>query len=283
MLNAMLSFTKPTFKIRIPGKLNINLCRFLSKLHSLLSVLPKLLAPVKDHLMSNFFSFHKFCYILGHIEKNVPKFFFTFIEKKLNFRYNNLIDSFLLRKRGIPLADSSLTKRALASALKELMAEIPFEKINVAHICEKCGMNRKSFYYHFKDKYDLVNWIFDTDFVSVVNNNIYDDHWILLENLSIYFYKNRTFYRKALKIKGQNSFSDHFRECLHPILQRRLECLTGNCSSSDFAIKVLADICICAFERWLSEKDCMPPEQFTSLIQSMTQSIAISLCDELKK
>ena len=45
-------------------------------------------------------------------------------------------------------------------ALKGLMAEMPFEKINVSQICERCGMNRKSFYYHFKDKYDLVNWIF---------------------------------------------------------------------------------------------------------------------------
>lgn len=57
------------------------------------------------------------------------------------------------------MADSNITKRALAAALKELMEQKPFSKINVADICEKCGMNRKSFYYHFKDKYDLVNWI----------------------------------------------------------------------------------------------------------------------------
>lgn len=53
------------------------------------------------------------------------------------------------------MADSNITKHALATALRELMTELPFEKINVAHICERCGMNRKSFYYHFKDKYDL--------------------------------------------------------------------------------------------------------------------------------
>ena len=27
-------------------------------------------------------------------------------------------------------------------------------------------MNRKSFYYHFRDKYDLVNWIFYVDFIE---------------------------------------------------------------------------------------------------------------------
>ena len=42
------------------------------------------------------------------------------------------------------MADSNITKRALAAALKELMEQKPFSKINVAEICEKCGMNRKS-------------------------------------------------------------------------------------------------------------------------------------------
>ena len=65
------------------------------------------------------------------------------------------------------MADSNITKRALASALKGLMEELPFDKINVAHICERCDMNRKSFYYHFRDKYDLVNWIFDTEFLTI--------------------------------------------------------------------------------------------------------------------
>ena len=53
------------------------------------------------------------------------------------------------------MADSNITKKALASALKELMETVPFSKISIGDICEKCDMNRKSFYYHFKDKYDL--------------------------------------------------------------------------------------------------------------------------------
>ena len=57
------------------------------------------------------------------------------------------------------MADSNITKKALAGALKELMDTKPFQKISVSDICERCQMNRKSFYYHFKDKYDLMNWI----------------------------------------------------------------------------------------------------------------------------
>jgi len=62
------------------------------------------------------------------------------------------------------LPDSGITKNALSTALKELMLLHPLAKISVGDICARCGMNRKSFYYHFKDKYDLVNWIFHTEF-----------------------------------------------------------------------------------------------------------------------
>ena len=75
------------------------------------------------------------------------------------------------------MADSNMTKRALAAALKELMGEMPFAKITVADICEKCDMNRKSFYYHFRDKYDLVNWIFDNEFIAAVQRERDKDVW----------------------------------------------------------------------------------------------------------
>lgn len=63
------------------------------------------------------------------------------------------------------MADSNITKRALALA-ERAMKTTPFSKISVGDICEKCEMNRKSFYYHFKDKYDLINWIYSTEFIS---------------------------------------------------------------------------------------------------------------------
>ena len=89
------------------------------------------------------------------------------------------------------MADSNITKRALAAALKELIGEKAFEKISVGDICEKCEMNRKSFYYHFKDKYDLVNWIFDTEFIAATNKKRYETGWDLLADISRLFYDNR--------------------------------------------------------------------------------------------
>jgi len=182
------------------------------------------------------------------------------------------------------MADSNITKQALAASLRELMEEVPFDKINVAQICERCGMNRKSFYYHFKDKYDLVNWIFDTDFISLVSTEAFAssplERWGFIETVLDYFYKNRGFYRKAFQITGQNSFSDHFTEYIGPSLKGRLACLLGVEQVDEFSIDFFTDAILCAMKRWLLAKDCMPPEQFISKIKRLVQSGATAIYQE---
>ena len=51
------------------------------------------------------------------------------------------------------------TKKALAASLKHLLLQKPLNKITISDITEDCGINRMTFYYHFKDIYDLVEWM----------------------------------------------------------------------------------------------------------------------------
>lgn len=53
---------------------------------------------------------------------------------------------------------SQITKRALEQSLKNLLLKKPLTKITVGDITDDCGINRMTFYYHFKDIYDLVEW-----------------------------------------------------------------------------------------------------------------------------
>lgn len=53
---------------------------------------------------------------------------------------------------------SQVTKRALEHSLKNLLLKKPLTKITVGDITDDCGINRMTFYYHFKDIYDLVEW-----------------------------------------------------------------------------------------------------------------------------
>ena len=166
------------------------------------------------------------------------------------------------------LAESNATKRALAAALKELMSRKPFAKISVGDICAECGMNRKSFYYHFRDKYDLVNWIFYTEFVHTLNYSAEDNGWQHLTEVCRYFYQNKRFYSKALKIEGQNSFRDYFHDILEAILQEYLKQYFRSEKDSVFAAEFFSDAVICSLIRWLTSREPSSPEDFTESVHS---------------
>ena len=54
---------------------------------------------------------------------------------------------------------SQVTKRAIEQSLKNLLLKKPLTKITINDLAEDCGINRMTFYYHFKDIYDLVEWV----------------------------------------------------------------------------------------------------------------------------
>lgn len=62
------------------------------------------------------------------------------------------------------------TKRLLASSLRKFMNQKSFSKITVSEICLDCGVNRKTFYYHFEDIYALLKWILDQEAFEIIQS-----------------------------------------------------------------------------------------------------------------
>ena len=63
---------------------------------------------------------------------------------------------------------SANTKKAIAASLKKKMAQKPLSKITVNEIIADCGVNRKTFYYHFEDIYALLKWMLEEEAIEVV-------------------------------------------------------------------------------------------------------------------
>ena len=173
----------------------------------------------------------------------------------------------------------------IADAMKRLMSKQSLDKIRVTKICKEAQIERPTFYYHFKDKYDLVNWTFDTEFISAVNmasiQAPIDERWEEIERACCYFYENRTFYRSALKITGQNSFSEHLRAFCFPLMKLRISAVVGEEAADDFSVNFFTDACLSAIVRWLSEKDCMPPDEFVDRLKKLVYGGAAALYQEL--
>jgi len=75
------------------------------------------------------------------------------------------------------MQDARITKKALAASLKCLMEVAPLSRISVRDIVDDCGVNRQTFYYHFRDKYEPVNRIYKTEAVESIADARDYAHW----------------------------------------------------------------------------------------------------------
>ena len=68
-------------------------------------------------------------------------------------------------------------KAAVADALLELIRRKDADKITVKDLVEVCGISRQTFYYHFKDIYDLVEWSCQEDASKALSGNKTYETW----------------------------------------------------------------------------------------------------------
>ena len=66
------------------------------------------------------------------------------------------------------MTESEQNRLAIAGAMKQLLRTMPIEKITTDRILEIAGVSRRSFYRYFKDKYELLEWIYNYDFCRFV-------------------------------------------------------------------------------------------------------------------
>lgn len=70
------------------------------------------------------------------------------------------------------------TKNVMKSSLKKLIQQKPLAKITISDIADDCGISRMTFYYHFKDIYDLVEWCILSDAEESIRGGVVaSDTW----------------------------------------------------------------------------------------------------------
>lgn len=75
------------------------------------------------------------------------------------------------------MSTSHVTKNALALSLKQLMKQTPINKITVKMVTDTCGVTRHTFYNHFHDVYDLLNWIFENEVIDELDQCCSLNNW----------------------------------------------------------------------------------------------------------
>lgn len=119
---------------------------------------------------------------------------------------------------------SLTTKKMIAYEFKDLLKEKPFNKITINDIAKKCNINRQTFYYHFQDIQDLVEWICIEETNKILSNNCncktWQEKYLSIFNL-IYeekIFVTNIFHSVSLEILRKNLYN-----MVYPIMYEEIE------------------------------------------------------------
>lgn len=106
------------------------------------------------------------------------------------------------------------TKRYIADRLIQLSDRKRLNKISVTDLCKECDINRSTFYYHFRDIQDVIQWIYHTEATVPVREGILankdpKDTAFITKHILNELYSHKQFYTQAIRIEGQNSLEDY--------------------------------------------------------------------------
>lgn len=122
---------------------------------------------------------------------------------------------------------SENTKQTIADAYLQLLAQGGSQTITVKDVVDLAGVSRMTFYYHFTDIYDLVDWIYRQYFSSLAAKVTHvSEVWTLLSGTIVDMIDNNT-----LGILDNYQHLD--RAILDKQLTRLLHDLVGACFDVD--------------------------------------------------
>ena len=100
------------------------------------------------------------------------------------------------------------TEHELALALKTMMSEMPLDDISVTALTKRCHVNRKTFYYHFHDIFDLLTQVFLDEKIQGTENT--KDINQLMKVIFTYYTKNMKFIDATLDSAGKELVQEFF-------------------------------------------------------------------------
>lgn len=122
---------------------------------------------------------------------------------------------------------SQTTEEVLAAGMKHLITVMPFEKITVKAIADEAHVKRPTFYNHFKDKYDIVEYILKQELIEPARTLMACD--MLGEAIRLILVtmkKEKKFYMHVARIDEDVIFQrivrELFKELLLDVMRERM-------------------------------------------------------------
>ncbi|MGN1383346.1 MAG: TetR-like C-terminal domain-containing protein, partial [Eubacterium sp.] len=119
------------------------------------------------------------------------------------------------------------TEKALAASLKKLLEKKTLEKITVKDITDDCGVNRQTFYYHFHDVYDLVEWILKDEFADLTEHLTADNWQEKMHGVMLRMIEDKSFIMNTYYSLTRRQLDQFLQRFIHPLIEQQIDKTKG--------------------------------------------------------
>ncbi|MGN0664647.1 MAG: TetR/AcrR family transcriptional regulator C-terminal domain-containing protein [Negativibacillus sp.] len=183
-------------------------------------------------------------------------------------------------------ATSLRTKKMFAESLKKQMKTKPFSKITVSEIIKDCGVNRKTFYYHFEDIYALLKWTLEEEAMEVVRHfDLLVDYEEAIAFVMDYVEKNDYIINCAYDSIGLDKmkqfFYADFVELIASIVDQaeKKEGVSLNPDYKRFLVQFYTEACAGMLIDWIKHRQNLDQEK---MVEYLSQTFKVSLLAMLR-
>lgn len=182
----------------------------------------------------------------------------------------------------------TVTEKALAESLKQLMHDRPINKIHVQMIVDNCGLTRHTFYNHFQDVYDLLGWIYKHEVIEDLelycNLAQWKDGILLVLNYTV---KNRAICLNTYHSLGRDHLEAFVFQVFQHVLSGILADITHNLNVSrqfkEETVKFYANAIMGIFIAWLKQDLKDDPAYIADWIEKMVKGNIVRLMQQSAK
>lgn len=152
---------------------------------------------------------------------------------------------------------TNLTKRAMADALKKRLGRYTLEHITIQDVTDDANVSRKTFYYHFHDIYDLVEWMLMDDCRSLAQTRD-GRHWLRnVATVLSYATENRRWVMNIYASMDRSQLERILRKLVAPLIEESFDqAVNGrpvNEADRSFVLEVLTYGVTGLFLSWVGE------------------------------
>lgn len=171
------------------------------------------------------------------------------------------------------------TRRELSAALRTLLRQKPLDQLRVRELTELYGLRRQSFYYHFKDVYDLFAWTVRQERILLASRLADCITWrqALLELLDRAG-EERAFYRAVLDQGGQAGLGEMIP--LEEVLEAVQSYYCSRCgappnpAAEERERRCGRALLLSLLESWVRGGEVLPPEELADALERAAERSA---------